>query len=536
MRRKSIAGFFFAIVVSISLGALQAQEAPLKLAGVFGDHMVLQRDQPIPIWGWASAGNEVTVALGDIKAKTKADDQGKWMVKLNSLPAGGPHELVIQGNQKVTVSDVMVGEVWLCSGQSNMAWKVSQSQDFEKEKGLANHPKIRMMTVDKNATPEIQQDCSGKWIVASPETVGNFSASAWFFGRKLHKELDIPIGLINSSWGGTDVAAWTSGSAQEKNETLNQMMDKFDENAKRYDPEKAKQRFETALEKWNVTTKKRKAQGKKQTRKPRLQADPMVNQNRPSNLFNGMINPLVPYGIRGAIWYQGERNAKTIEGGQLYSDQLNMLITDWRTRWGIGDFPFITVQLPNFHKPTEKVVQNTGWVMVRESQLKTLRLKNTGIAITTDVGMADNIHPKNKQAVGQRLALWALGTTYEKDIVYSGPIFSYFEYSGPNNNKNGRCTVFMNHTADGLMASDGGKEIKGFIIAGSDQVFHPAKAYFNKKNGKLFVSSEEVESPIAVRYNWADNPNGNMVNSAGLPAAPFRTDDWKIEATKQARN
>ena len=233
-----------------------------------------------------------------------------------------------------------------------------------------------------------------------------------------------------------------------------------------------------------------------------------------------MIHPLVPYGIRGATWYQGENNSKTSEAGKLYADQLEILITDWRTRWEIGDFPFITVQLPNF-----SANKNAGWVLVRESQMKSLKLKNTGIAITTDVGMAKDIHPKNKQAVGHRLALWALGTTYEKDIIYSGPIFSSFEPDAANR----RGIVSMDHSGEGLKTSDG-KPIAGFAIAGDDRVFHSADAQYNADDGKLFVSSDAVENPIAVRYNWANNPSGNLVNSANLPAAPFRTDDWEIQA------
>jgi sialate O-acetylesterase len=492
----------------------------------------LQRDQPIPVWGWAAPGEEITVSMADQKTSATAGNDGKWMVKLNATSAGGPFEMVVQGKQTVSINDVLVGEVWLCSGQSNMEMSVARSQDFEKEKTLANLPNIRMITVAKNARPETQADCSGEWTLASSDSVGKFSATAWFFGRKLHEELDVPIGLIASSWGGTDVAAWTSRSAQENNEVLNGMMESFDEKAQSYDAEKAKQRHAAALADWELKTEKRKASGKKPTRKPRLQTDPMLNQNRPSNLFNGMINPLVPYGIRGVIWYQGERNAKTIESGKLYAEQLTILITDWRTRWGIGDFPFITVQLPNFHKPTDEAVQNTGWVLLRESQLKTLALKNTGIAVTTDLGMANDIHPKNKQGVGQRLALWALGTTYEKEIVYSGPIFSSFQYDFATENRNGRGQVYMDHAGDELKTNDGSKAITGFAIAGADRVFYPATGYYNTNNCKLFISSDEVENPIAVRYNWADNPNGNLVNSANLPAAPFRTDDWEIESDK----
>ncbi len=521
---------FEVVAVWVLFGALaHGQDAELKVAGVFGDNMVLQRDQPIPVWGWAAAGQEVSVSLAGKTVRGQAGEDGQWNCMLDSLDAGGPYELVVEGQGKVSFSDVWVGEVWLCSGQSNMAMTVERAQDFEKEKTLADIPSIRMMTVKKRSSADVQRDCEGQWVVASPETVGKFSATAWFFGRKLQAELGVPVGLINSSWGGTDIAAWTSADVQRGDKALAPMMADFDKRAQSYDAEKAKAAFETALEQW----KEKKASGKKPGRKPRLRKDPMVDQNRPSNLFNGMIHPVIPYGIRGAIWYQGERNSKTIRAGKLYALQLATMIKDWRGRWGVGDFPFITVQLPNFRKPTDQLVQDTGWVMVRESQLKSLSLKNTGIVVTTDIGMADDIHPKNKQAVGQRLALWALGTTYKKDIVYSGPLVSFFQYSLATEKRGGRCSMFVRHSGEGLKTSDGSKEMSGFAVAGEDRVFHPGKAFFNKKKRKLFVSSEHVEDPVAVRYNWAENPSGNVVNSAGLPMAPFRTDSWEIEDAKK---
>ena len=512
--------FFF-----VDSAPTNGQESQLRLATVFGDHMVLQRDQPIPVWGWAAPNDEITVSIADRTASAIADDDGKWMAKLSAMPAGGPHELNIHGKQTLSLADVLVGEVWLCSGQSNMAMTVARSKDFDSEKSLANLPEIRMITVARDATPNKAEDISGKWTVASPDSVGSFSATAWFFGQKLHQELDVPIGLINSSWGGTDIASWTSRSAQKSNDVLSQKMNAFDDVAKQFDLDEAKQRHEKALAKWKAKAQEKKAAGKKVGKRPKRKTDPMFSPHRPSNLFNGMINPLIPFSMRGAIWYQGERNSKTLEAGKLYKDQLPLLINDWRARWGIGDFPFITVQLPNFHAKPDTAIQNTGWVMVREGQMKSLALQNTGIAITTDVGMAKDIHPVNKQAIGQRLALWALGTTYGKDLIHSGPIFSTCEFDTTSK----RAVVSMAHAGDGLKTSDS-KAVSGFAVAGDDRVFHEATATFDASQKKLFVSCDAVENPIAVRYNWADNPTGNLVNSAELPAAPFRSDDWKIEA------
>lgn len=512
--------FVFSLVISFCV--CTTATADVRLAGVFADHMVVQRDQSIPVWGWADEGEKVEIRLGGHSANAVANADGKWMAKIDPLTAGGPHELSVSASNQIVVKDVLVGEVWLCSGQSNMAMTVARSQDFDKEKKQADFPNIRMFKTASNSKPEIQSDCQGQWNVASANTVGSFSASAWFFGRKLHKELNVPIGLINSSWGGTDIAAWTSRSAQEKVPAIAAKMQAYDDNAAKFSVTAAKEKFEAATKAWEA----RKAAGKTVGRKPRLAANPLMNQNRPSNLFNGMINPLVPYGIRGAIWYQGERNAKSVTDGQLYADQLKTMIGDWRTRFGQGDFPFITVQLPNFHAVQTKPVENTGWVAVRESELKSLSLKNTGIAITTDVGMAKDIHPKNKQAVGMRLALWALGTTYGKNIVYSGPIYSVYEINAANEAKLSRIDISFDHFGDELKTSDG-KPVAGFAIAGEDKVFYPAKASI-RKGSEVSVSSKDVEDPVAVRYNWADNPVGNLVNSADLPAAPFRTDAWDL--------
>jgi len=505
--------------------------AEVKLAGIFTDHMVLQRDAKLPIWGWADDGEKVTVTVaGQTHQATTA--KGRWQVQLEPLAAGGPHQLSVSGTNKITVKDILVGEVWLCSGQSNMAMPVSRALNFMAEQKTANHPQLRMFKVTQNAIPELQKDCGGQWHPCTPETVGTFSATAYFFGRKLHQELNVPVGLINTSWGGTDVAAWTSLKAQQAVPSIVPKLTAYNETIKQYDPKTAAARYEKTLTRWKERAAKAKAAGEPAPRRPRGPANPLTNQNRPANLYNGMIHPLVSFGIRGAIWYQGERNSKTISDGQLYGTQLKTLITDWRTRWGQGNFQFITVQLPNFKALQTSPIQTTGWVLVREGELKTLRLPNTGIAVTTDVGEANDIHPKNKQAVGLRLALWALGTTYDQEIVYSGPLFSSLQLKAARRNAKGVLrpgTITLNfvHVGDALKTTDG-KPARGFAIAGEDQVFHQATATIND-DGTVTVFNKKVTAPAAVRYNWADNPNGNLANSAGLPAAPFRTDGWKVQ-------
>ena len=528
---RSTSRFLAAGTLCAFLFVASTVSGEVKLAGIFTDHMVLQRDAKLPIWGWGANGEKVTVTIAD-QTHQATTTQGRWQVELEPLAAGGPHELTVSGANKLAIKDILVGEVWLCSGQSNMAMTVARSQNFDTEKQSAKHPQIRMFTVTKNATPELQTDCQGNWQLCKPDTVGTFSATAYFFGRKLQQGLDVPVGLINSSWGGTDVAAWTSLKAQAAVPAIVPKLEAYNKNIASYDAKAAAARNEKALARWKAAAAKARAAGEKVPRRPRLQADPAVNQNRPANLYSGMIHPLVGYGIRGAIWYQGERNSKTISDGQLYGTQLNTLITDWRTRWGQGNFQFITVQLPNFKAPTDQPVQTTGWVMVRESELRTLRLPNTGIAITTDVGEANDIHPKNKQAVGLRLALWALGTTYEQDIAYSGPLFSSLQLKAARRNakgvlRPGTLTLYFEHVGDALKTNDG-KPVRGFAIAGEDQVFHHATATVNE-DGTVTVLHKKVPVPVAVRYNWADNPKGNLINSAGLPAGPFRTDNWKVD-------
>ncbi|MBI2480463.1 MAG: sialate O-acetylesterase [Planctomycetia bacterium] len=486
---------------------------------------------PVPVWGWADPGEAIVVTLDGQSKRTTADASGKWMLNLDAMAAGGPFSLTASGSNKVTVSDVLVGEVWLCSGQSNMAMTVSRAKDFENEQQHANYPLIRHFKTEAHATPEPQADCSGGWSVCSSETVGDFSATAYFFGRRLHQELNVPIGLINSSWGGTDVAAWTSLPAQQAVAAIVPKLDAFDATIATFDPAQATVTYEAPLARGEKRAATAKKEGKPVPRKPRPVGDPRVDQNRPANLFNGMINPLIPYAIRGATWYQGERNTHSVEDGLLYAAQLKALIGDWRSRWEQGDFQFLTVQLPNFHAAVDLPVQTTGWVLVRESEMKTLQLKNTGIAITTDIGEANDIHPKDKQTVGHRLALWALGTTYGRDIAYSGPLLSLSQYrTGTTNDAGksnpGRMMINFIH-ADGLKSSDG-KPLRGFAVADEDRKFYPADARIDEETGLLVLSSKKVRTPVAARYNWADNPDGNVINGAGLPAAPFRTDRWDV--------
>lgn len=498
--------------LAVILSLVQSTSADARLPALFSDHMVLQRDMPVPVWGWADPSEQITVTLGEQKHTATADAEGRWSVRLNELQPGEPLTLMVAGRNTVTIRDVLVGEVWLCSGQSNMAMTVSRAQDFEKEQAAASFPAIRMFKVESKFADTPQSDVKGSWAVCSPETVGGFSATAYFFGRKLHQELGVPIGLINSSVGGTPIEAWISEPAQRSEPRLREQFAQRQQAVAAFNADAARERYERELARWKEEARQARAQ-KKQP--PRAPADPVAlfqRKNTIGGLFNGMIAPLVPYAIRGVIWYQGEANS-TPEKAPLYAVQLPLLVRDWRRQWQDDELPFAWVQLPNFRG------NGRNWPVVREAMHKTLGLLDmpfTGMAVTTDIGDPNDIHPKNKQEVGRRLALWALALVYERDAPWMGPTLA------GHTTENGAITLTFSHTDDGLVARGG--ELRGFQIAGSDRVWHPATAKIDGQ--KVVVSSPDVRQPVAVRYNWANNPDGNLTNGVGLPAPPFRTDDW----------
>lgn len=500
------------LLLTVSLLFGTQVTADLKLPAMFSDSMVIQRDQPVKVWGWATPGNEVQVAINDQKKIATADADGRWTTQLAAMTAGGPHTITIIGNEStLTVKDVMVGEVWLCSGQSNMAMTVSRSNNPKQESASATHPQIRMFKVGSGHSLEPQETCSGTWTVCSPETVGGFSATAYFFGRRLHKELNVPIGLINSSVGGTSVESWTSMPAQSAVASIKPRLDAWKAEDDAFDEGAATARYEKALAAW----KEKQAAKKAVPKKPQLASRPRNDRNYPANLFNGKINPLVGYTIKGAIWYQGE-NSSGRGFSHLYGDQLATLIKDWRDRWGQGNFPFGWVQLPNFRAPQTQPAQTDGWVLVQEGMLKTLALPHTGMAVTIDVGDAKDIHPKDKQSVGHRMAQWALADVYGQDVIAMGPIYSAAKIDGDK-------VIVEFDYADGLHTKD--NKVKGFAIAGADRKFVHATAKID--GNRVVVSSPDVSQPVSVRYAWAANPVVSLYNAAEIPASPFRTDNWE---------
>lgn len=502
-------------VVACVTGAV-AVRANVTLPALFSDHMVLQEGASVPVWGWAQPGEEVTVIIQEQIRHATTDANGKWMVKLGKLKGAAPTTMVVEGINRIVIHDVLIGEVWLCSGQSNMGMLVEHSKDFEAEKKAADLPLIRMFTVSPFARPVAQTNCSGAWVICSPDVVGKFSATAYFFGREIYQRRHVPVGLIHSSWGGTAIEAWTSMEAQSGLAEYPIISEPWRNAMAKWDEGKTMEDYNAAHAKWKGDVQQAKAAKKALPREPQKPTNPQLNQNYPANLFNGMIAPLIPYALRGVVWYQGENNA--IAGfPQLYGLQLRTMIKDWRTRWGY-EFPFDFVQLPEWRDAQKLPVESTGWTTVREQMLKTLDVPKTGMAVTLGLGDAKDIHPKNKQEVGKRLANWALAEVYHDNTVAgSGPLVSGVKTKGR------KIVVSFNYT-DGGLTTHGGT-VEGFAIAGADH--HWVWAQARIEGNKVIVSAPEVEHPMAVRYAWADNPKFSLYNGAGLPASPFRTDDWK---------
>ena len=634
--------------LALFLMCTSAAIAQVKPARIFSSNMVLQQNALIPVWGWAAPGEKIIVTLGKQSASVRTAKDGKWMVRLKPFKAGGPYEMNIKGKNTITYTNVLIGEVWVCSGQSNMEFKLSQARNAAQEIAGANYPKIRLFTVPKKTSLSPLNDMDqGEWVECTPETAAAFSAVGYFFGRELLKNLDVPIGLIHSSWGGTNAESWTSAATMNK---LDDFRDQMLE-ASKVDATKMDKDAETIMKEWrdkmtagdlgisgkwqdpsfpvtdwqemklptlwedaglpgldgvvwfrkefNLSAKDLAADatlslgpvddsddaylnGKpvgstwEQYDKPRMYTIPArllhegVNTLTvrvtdsgggggiygdksqlflqtavqkipldglwkykvgirieapkkestgpnafPTLLYNGMIYPLVPFAIKGVIWYQGENNAGR---AYQYRTLFPAMINDWRNNWGEGNFPFLFVQLANFMAAKDEPSQS-AWAELREAQSMTLVLPNTGMALAIDIGEAKDIHPKNKQDVGKRLALSALNIAYLKDIVSSGPTYHSLNIEGD------RAVITFGNTGSGLVCHDKYGYLKGFAICGADKKFYWARA--DIEGNKVVVHAAEVKTPVAVRYAWADNPDdANLYNGDGLPAVPFRTDQW----------
>jgi len=473
--------------LALALGASRTALADVRLPAVFSDHAVLQQGVAVPVWGWADPGEEVTVSLAGQSKTAKAGADGAWRVALDPLAPGATLTLTVKGKNTLTVQDVLAGEVWLGSGQSNMAMTVNRCKEFEKEQTLADLPQLRMFTVGRVVGKTPQKECAGQWVVCASNTVGSFSATAYFFGRDLHQSLRVPVGLINSSWGGTPIEAWTRAEALAAVPALAAVVAPWvAKTAQPWDEAKAMAGYDKQVATWKEAVKKAKAAGKAVPRGPKKPVDPRLDSHYPANLYNGMIAPLVPYAIKGAVWYQGESNANDLTA-PLYGLQLETKILDWRKQWGY-DFPYAWVQLPNYR------ASDRNWPLVREGMLQALKVPNTGMATTLDIGETADIHPKNKQDVGRRLAFWALGAVYGQKVAsLCGPLLAGHTVKG------GEVVCAFKHADGGLKAQGG--ELTGFLIAGADQAFVPATAKI--VGATVVVSHPDVKAPVAVRYAWA---------------------------------
>ncbi|MEN8782981.1 MAG: sialate O-acetylesterase [Akkermansiaceae bacterium] len=476
------AALFFAATFSSS--------ADVIVSKAFGDHMVLQQGAPIRVWGTGDPGESVSVSLGGKTAKATTTKEGSWRVDLPSLTADGKSlTMTVKGKNTIEIKDVLLGEVWICSGQSNMEWAVNRSLNPKEEIAAAKHPQIRLFNVPGHvAQPEPGNDPRGKWQICSPESVPSFSAVGYYFGRELQKELNIPIGLVGTNWGGTRIEPWTPPVGFKSVPNLKDYVENLE------------------------TVAKARTEGKKA--KPKGGA---------VQIYNGMVHALTPLSARGAIWYQGESNA----GDGLRYDHLKEgLVKGWRSVFDNEDLSFYWVQLANFRNPEDKP-EGGGWGPVREGQRRALRLPKTGMAVIIDIGNAKDIHPKNKQDVGKRLALWALAKDYGKDVVPSGPLYKSMKKDGS------KIRVSFDHVGSGLMTGekkglDPVKETKGaelarFSIQDKAGKWHWAKAKIDGKD--IVVWHAEVKDPQHVRFGYESNPVGiNLYNKEGLPASPFTTD------------
>jgi len=621
--------------------------ANVKMPLLFSDGMVLQRNKEIPVWGWAEPNEKVEVHFNKQTKTIQADKNGKWMIKLSAEKAGGPFELSITGKNKIVIKDILVGEVWICSGQSNMEFQMYKTMNAEKEMADSNYPMIRHFGVAQDLSGTPKEDLkAGKWAVANKENIRDFTAAGFFFAKKLYSELKIPIGIINTSWGGTNVETWTSREAFEKSDDFKAMIAdvpklNMDSISKLY-AIRMRERVEriqgTPVSAANENTFKEVSfndsgwaelnipglwenqplgdlDGIVWMRKTiTLSAEDIKNKailslskiddeditfvngievgrntqydlkrvyevpanvlkegtnviavrivdnsggggiygeasdlkltlgtksipldgkwkykvivvktavspnSYPSLLYNAMINPLVPYAFQGVLWYQGEAN---VWRAKQYKKSFPLMINDWRTKWNRGDFPFYFVQLSTFDEFKGNSKVGSRWAELREAQSETLKLKNTGMVVTTDIGNAKDIHPTNKQDVGLRLAAIALNNVYGKKRIYSGPTFKSQEIKG------NEIILTFDNLGSGLSTSGNSENVKGFEIAGADKVFHSAKAII--KNNKVIVSSENVKNPVAVHYGWADDDTEiNLFNKEKFPASPFRTDNWEM--------
>jgi sialate O-acetylesterase len=483
--------------------------AAITLPALISNNMVMQQNSKVALWGWGDPGEKVTITTSwNYKTTTVTTDaNGKWITYVPTAKAGGPYDLTFSATNKITISNVLLGEVWLASGQSNMEFFVGKTTsasytgviNYEQEIKEANYPMIRQIDVPNKVAETEEKDFKAVWKSCTPQTVDSFSAVAYYFARDIYKATGFPVGIINATWGGTPAESWTKKELLEKDTDFNAILDRYNEDVKAY-PEKATA-YKMALDKYRADTSKQKGAAPLQPMGP-------TSNKSPYKLYNGMIAPLIPFTLKGIIWYQGENNA---DRAYQYRRLFPTLIKSWRSDFKNEKLPFYFVQISPHRSQNAEI---------REAQLLTYRtVPNTSIVVTTDNGDSLDIHPRNKKLVGERLALWALHHEYgKKNITFSGPLYKSMKKQGS------KIEISFDFTDGGLVVKNG-EELTEFAIAGEDQKFVPAKAMI--KGDKVIVWSDDIKTPAAVRFAWKNVPKPNLFNKAGLPASPFRTDHWK---------
>lgn len=485
--------------------------ADVTLAPIFSHSAVLQADKTVPIWGRAAPGEVVVVSFRGQSVRTSAGPDGRWIAYLQPMAASAdPATLDVVGRNFIAVHDVLVGEVWIAGGQSNMEWPVNMVRGAAREMGAANFPFIRHVRIEHTSGPTAADKVkTSGWQPTTPETLGTFSAVPFFFARHIHRRIGVPIGIISAAWGGTEIEAWMSDDARRWTTVVDKLNARW-EQAKREWPADRVARYPAEMEAWQKAEAHAKAT---KTKNPLPWPKPPATDDspaRPGGPYNAMIAPLQPCALRGFLWYQGESN---VERADEYGELFVNLIRTWRTAWRQNELPFFFVQLPNY---ADSDANGTSWARMREAQAKALGLPATGMAVTIDIGESDNLHPTEKQEVGRRLALIALAKIYDVPTDWSGPQFTSTTREG------GAIRVKFQHATTGLVAREG--PVQSLEIAGTDKVFYPADSKI--EGDALVVSSPKVPEPIAVRYAWKNAPKVNLFNRAGLPAVPFRTDNW----------
>ena len=502
---------FFALLAALSELASVAR-AELKLPTIIGDHMVLQQKQADPIWGWDTPGTKVTVTFAGQTKTAVAGSDGKWTVKLDPLPANAtPQKLVIVGTSQKIISDVLVGEVWVCSGQSNMEFRLWKDSNGDLEAAAAQLPEIRLITVPVKGCQELLNDFKGEWKAATPLTASNFSTVGFLCGRYIHQILHVPVGLIENHWGGAAAEAFVPRPAMDSDPRFARLMFQTKTNEAALLPDNGDAQFARDMAKWTNDCAKAKAENKPAPNKPRRWLE---ERSRPGNIFGPMVHPIVGYGIKGVFWYQGEANSGR---AWEYADLFPFLIEQWRKEWQQGDFPFYWVQLANY-QPVQAEPKESGWAELREAQTRTMKLPHTGQAVIIDLGEGKDIHPRNKHDVAPRLVRWPLANDYGIKIQFRSPEFKSLTIQSN--------TALVTLDCFGSQLRPFGvDEVQGFAICGADKKWRNATGKVTGAN-TVAVWSENVAQPVAVRYAWADNPVCNLYAENGLPVTPFRTDDF----------